>query len=441
MKQSNRQHGGRAVPAVSLPPPPRLRAAAQLHYPLTAPAPCTAEAMHLRQVAEGFYWLRIPMPIALDHINVYLLEDTDGWWVVDTGMHQEQTKQMWQALRQHPVLQNRPVRRLICTHHHYDHAGLAKWMNEEWGVELMMSRTEYLTMRATFEPFPAVATPAFTGFYRSLGADDAMLEKMEEALRRDPFTPAPARSYTRLQAGQQLRIGGRTWHVLLGAGHSPEHVCLYCPNIAPESEPVQPALLAGDQLIARISSNVSVTPAEPNANHLQDWVDSLHLLLHLPENTLVLPSHQGVFTGVRERAAELLEHHRLQLLYMCQAVQQTGSATAYTLLLALFPRLRKAVDSLLALGEVAAHLNWLQYQGIMTVETDAQGVRHYRLRNGTPDRLPLLPDAGGFVSQQLSRLQPLLVGAEPHGGVSERQRVESAADKLTTEGNERKGAL
>lgn len=424
MKQSVQQPAtDRAVPAAA----PRLRSSAALLYPLTAPAPATADALHFCRVAEGFYWLRIPMPIALDHINVYLLEDadTDSWWLVDTGMHLEATKTLWRAVHRHPLLRGRPIRRLVCTHHHYDHAGLAQWMNEEWGVELMMSRTEYLTMRATYAPFPAVTPPAFSRFCRSLGMEADMQDKVANALRQDPFVPQAAGSYTRLQAGQRLRIGGRSWYVLLGAGHCPEHVCLYCPDIAPPQEAPQPALLAGDQLIARISSNVSVSPSEPAANPLQDWIDSLHLLQHLPAATLVLPSHQNVFSGVRERAAELLEHHRLQLQYMCRFVAEHGTVSACAVLQALFPRLRKPIDVLLALGEVAAHLNWLQYQGIITAEATAdahgQSVLQYRLRAAVPQQLLMLADDRSQISQQRAWLLPLLAQAAAAEPVTQRQ--------------------
>lgn len=400
------------VPSKPLPEPPRLRATSNLQYPIEAPKPSTADAIDIRTVACGFLWVRIPMPISLDHINVYLLEDDTQWWLVDTGMHLDATKQLWLQLRAHEALKGKPITKLVSTHHHYDHAGLAKWMTEEWGMQLYMSRTEYLTMRSSYEPFPTPTSQAYTRFYQSLGVAEAIRDEMANALRKDRFTPQPARSYTRLQAGEKLNIGGRTWYVLIGAGHCPEHVCLYCPNIANASAAVQPALLAGDQLISRISSNVSVSPTEPNANHLQDWIDSLHLLHLLPANTLVLPSHQNVFVGAKERTTELLEHHRIQIDYMQRIVEQQDSVTAWTLLQALFPKLRNAVDKLLALGEVTAHLNWMQYQGIITSAPDADGVLYYRSSDTAPKHWAthwtLTPNANSLVSQQRWWLQPLL---------------------------------
>lgn len=406
--------------STDFPEPPRLRATSDLHYPIAAPKPSTADAIELREIAAGIYWVRIPLPISLDHINVYLLEDSNCWWLVDTGMHNAQTKTLWQALRQHPALNGKPITQLISTHYHYDHAGLAHWMHEEWDIQLHMSRGEYMAMRVGYEPFPTPTAKAYNDFYQSMGVSAEEREHIADMLRKDTYTPQPARTFRRLEAGQKLTIGERTWHVLIGAGHSPEHVCLYCPNIAAANEPDQPALLAGDQLIARISSNVSVAPTEPKANHLQDWIDSLHLLRHLPAKTLIMPSHQNIFIGVRERATELLEHHEIQILHMCKIIESRQYANAWTLLLGLFPKLRNPIDKLLALGEVVAHINWMQYQGIiqsnvdktlgndLDTNGDAQGCLQFSLAQAVPESVPLQAQAQSMISQQLWWLQPLV---------------------------------
>src|SRR5690606_5240720 len=105
-------------------------------------------------------------------------------------------------------------------------------------------------------------------------------------------------SYQRLEDGAELTLGGQRWQVITTGGHSPEHACLYCPALK--------LLISGDQVLPKISSNVSVFATEPQANPLREWYASLDKLERLvPADVLVLPSHNEPFHGLHERLASL----------------------------------------------------------------------------------------------------------------------------------------
>ena len=359
-----------AIPVAALnEAPARQRASAPLGYPLEPPAPGGAE---LVRIAEGVLWARVGLAIPLNHINVYLLHDGDGWVLVDTGLHHELSFQAWERIAQAPELEGLPFKALICTHYHYDHAGMAHWLCSTYNIPLYMTRSENNTMRTSYRAFPAGPLPAsFTQFYGQAGASIEVLQRMGEALRQDPFIPQAHEQYIRLRGGDVLHIGQRKWTVLIGSGHSPEHACLYSIDT-----PEQPLLLAGDQLISRISSNVPVTPFEPLANPLQDWLDALDMLEQLDEKTWVLPAHQGIFTGIRLRTQELRQQHHAQFAAIEGVLQEQGAITAAAIMAAIFPRLRNPIDQLLALGETMAHLNWLLAERRISRRLDSAANQH-----------------------------------------------------------------
>ena len=272
---------------------------ASLEYPFTAP-PTDGP---LVEVAPGVLWARIGMPMALSHINVWLLRGDDGWTIVDTGLSTDETRALWEHIIAER-LDGAPVRALVCTHFHYDHAGLASWMTERFGVPLYMSLGEFLMMRMLGSQTRSVPQPEEQHFYARAGMPQDRVERVFEALRQDPFVPPRQDQFRRLRAGDVLTIGPRRWQVLIGEGHSPEHVCLYSAE--------DRLLIGGDQLLPRITSNVMVTAFEPEGNPLALWFESLDRLETCAEGTLVLPSHQNVFRGVHARVGQLREHHQQQ---------------------------------------------------------------------------------------------------------------------------------
>lgn len=343
--------------------PERLRASAALEYPFVPPA---ADGSVV-EVAPGVLWLRQPMPMSLDHINVYLLRDGEGWTMVDTGLNTARSRELWEEIVA-TRLDGLPLTRLICTHSHYDHAGLAAWLMRRYGLPLLMSYGEYFMMRGLSGP-PEVLPESHLRFYREAGMPQDMVERMFDALRRDPFMPEVPPSYQRIRDGELIRIGERDWRVLIGEGHSPEHACLYCERDC--------ILLAGDQLLPRITSNVLVTPIEPEGNPLQLWLASLDRLDQLAPDTLVLPSHQGVFRGLHARVQELHAHHEQQFELLLSALDELGAATAFELMQRQFPKRRHAIDDLMAQGETIAHLSCLRYQGRLRRVLDEDGCHRF----------------------------------------------------------------
>ncbi len=356
----------------------RLAARAVLDYPLTAPASDGSVV----EVAPGILWARMPMPMALDHINVYLLRDTNGWFLVDTGLNTDTCKARWEHIAAHH-LQGLPILGLICTHMHYDHAGLASWLCERFDIPLYMTHGEYFMMRALSQPEPDPLPASQAQFYQRAGMPQERTDTMWRAMRKDPFMPPQPRAFRRLRGGDEMRIGSRVWQVVIGEGHSPEHACLYCAQ--------DQILVSGDQLLPRISSNVLVTGIEPEANPLQLWFNSLDVLDQLAPDTLVLPSHERVFRGLHARTQELREHHQHQFVLLRAHLQAHTVCSAFEAMLCLFPRLRGPVDDMLALGESIAHLSWMRHEGELRRVLDKDGVYRFRLGNALDNGLGAAP--------------------------------------------------
>jgi glyoxylase-like metal-dependent hydrolase (beta-lactamase superfamily II) len=338
----------------------------QIIFPHAPPSPDGAAI----EVAPGVLWIRMPMPMDLDHINIYLLDDEDGWFVVDTGLNTECTKTLWEEVaRRH--FGGRPVKGVICTHFHYDHAGLAAWLCERFDTALYMTHGEYFTLRTLGGPPPEPLPQPLLRFYLRAGMPAERIERMFGGLRHDPFMPPQPQAFHRLRGGDVLQIGGRDWKVVIGEGHSPEHACLYCAT--------DQILIAGDQLLPRITSNILVSSIEPEANPLQLWLDSLERLAALAPDTLVLPSHERVFKGLHARVEEFRAHHHSQLDAVCNVIRSSGPSSAFEIMPHLFPRLRNAAEDMMALGETIAHLSWLRYAGRIRRVLDDDDIYRFSL--------------------------------------------------------------
>lgn len=331
-----------------------------LTYPL-GDAPAPGEAV---QAAPGVLWMRLPLPMALNHINIYAIEDGDGWAVVDTGIQTLDSVAGWEAALAGP-LGGRPVTRVICTHMHPDHIGLAGWLCERFDASLLMSQLEYVTGRMLVaETGPAPENGV--AFFRAAGWPDERLERYRQTygMFARGVSPMPS-AYHRVSAGDVLSIGGDDWSIVVGNGHSPEHICLWR-----KSDGV---FIAGDQILPRISSNISVWPTEPMADPLADWLGSLERLGELlPADTFVLPGHGDPFTGVLPRIEALKRGHAVSLKRLARTLRT--SSRAIDVFSALFAR--PVGEGLLgmATGEAIAHLNHLEAQGKVRRTRDADGV-------------------------------------------------------------------
>ncbi len=341
-------------------------ATAELTYPFaSAPA-----AGHATSVACGVLWLRMPLPLAgLNHINVWALEDGAGWTLADTGMQTAGTAAHWQQAFS-GALARRPVTRVICTHMHPDHIGMAGWLTRQYDCRLWATRLEYLTCRVLVADTGREAPPDGLRFYHAAGWDEDALGSYKA--RFGGFGKAVYAlpdSYRRIVDDEELLIGGRMWRAVIGRGHSPEHLCLHCPELR--------VLISGDQVLPRITSNVSVFPTEPEANPLQEWLESLAEIRHrVPDDVLVLPSHNEPFHGLHARIAALISGHEQRLARMREELAQPKRAVD---VFGVLFRRRVAADMLImATGESVAHLNCLIARGLAVRELDASGVAWYR---------------------------------------------------------------
>ncbi len=340
--------------------------AAGLTYPWGARTPGAGETI---RVASGVSWARIPMPGSLGHINTWLLDDHDGVMPVDTGMLLTLCSDAWKALFDGD-LKDRPVTRVLCTHLHPDHIGLAGWLCKRSSVDLWMSRGEWLTARMLTSDARDEMPEAFITLQREAGWDEDNLTDMRAngwgRFGRMVFE-MPV-SYRRLQDGQILDLGSHRWDVVVGSGHSPEHACLWNQQDG--------VLISGDQVLPRISSNVSINVSEPEADPLGEWLSSIDMLLEkLPADLLVCPAHGEPFKGLHTRLVALRDEHHKRLDDVAAAAKAAPLRVVDTFKL-LFNREIGGHNRELATGEAMAHLQRLELSGRVRREM-REGVRWY----------------------------------------------------------------
>lgn len=316
--------------------------------PLTlvhAAAPAPGRAI---EVAPGVHWLRMPLPFALDHINLWLLDDDDGWTAIDTGVATDATRAAWTDAFEH-VLAGRPIRRVLCTHMHPDHVGLAAWLCERFDAPLWMTLGEYAMARVSSAHLPGTDGAAQIAHFVKHGIDEAMRDALAARGAHFPsLAPRIPTAYRRIVDGERIRIGAHTWRVIVGRGHSPEHASLFCEALD--------VLISGDMLLPRISTNVSVWALEPDGDPLGMFLDSIAAFKTLPADVLVLPSHGLPFKGAHTRVDQLIAHHEARLAEVIDACR-AQSRTAAEIVPVLFKRALDAHQMSFALGEALAHLH------------------------------------------------------------------------------------
>ena len=346
-----------------------------LHYPLAEQLPAPAHAL---EVAPGVQWVRMALPFALDHINLWLLRDRqadeqgamrEGWTIVDCCVDRPVAREQWEQIFSQ-CLQGLPVLRVIVTHMHPDHIGLAHWLCERWQAPLWISATDYYSARTAILDKDGFGGESSAEFYSAHGMQDA--EFLQHMRSRGSYyatlVPAVPGSFHRLLDGDQLQIGPYQWQCISGYGHAPEHMALYCPELQ--------TLISGDMVLPRISANVSVHSTEPEANPLALFMQSLKRYFELPADTLVLPSHGKPFTGLHTRVQQLLDHHEERLADIVAGSQQR-QLSAVDILPILFKRPLDSHQMTFAMGEALAHLHYLWSSGILTRHRDADGVYRF----------------------------------------------------------------
>jgi glyoxylase-like metal-dependent hydrolase (beta-lactamase superfamily II) len=320
---------------------------APIAYPHeTAPAPGIAVP-----VAPDIEWLCMPLPFALNHINLWLLADGAGYAAVDTGIALDPVKEAWKS-----ALAGRRLTRCIVSHCHPDHLGLAAWLEQETGAPLWMAQGEYLVAQMIAEQIAGYSIASMVGFFRRHGLDQTRIDDLVargNAYKRG--VPAIPATYQRLFDGQVLRIGEHDWRTIVGHGHAPEHMSLYCAELG--------VLIAGDMLLPRISTNISVMASNPHGDPLGLFLASIDNLRTLPEDTLVLPSHGRPFRGLHARVDQLHAHHAERCEVLLDACRGRAQSAA-DLIGVLFGReLSDPHQTMFAMGEAIAHLNYLEHAG------------------------------------------------------------------------------
>ncbi len=307
----------------------------------------------LVETLPGLMWLRVALPFALDHVNLWLLDDGDGWTAIDTGVADAATREIWSGLIAAGI-RGRPLRRLLVTHFHPDHAGLAGWLVERTGIPLLMSRTEWLSARwLSIDETPSFDS-ANAAYYRLNGLDEAMATELlgrGNAYRRR--VSVPPGSFEAVAAGDRLRLGGGDWQVIVGEGHAPEQVTLWSAE--------RNLLIAADQILPRISPVVGAWASQPAADPLGDFLASLDRYADMPDDAMVLPSHGLPFTGLHERRQSLRRHHDERLAHVVEMCCEP--ATTAKVAAGLFRRPLDLHQMGFALAETLAHLNRLEAVG------------------------------------------------------------------------------
>jgi glyoxylase-like metal-dependent hydrolase (beta-lactamase superfamily II) len=323
-----------------------------LTFPFDAPPP-PGETI---EVAPGVQWLRMPLPFALDHINLWLVAGRDGWTLIDAGYGDAATRTLWERHFER-TLAGRALARIVVTHYHPDHVGNAAWLAARFGLAVQMTMAEYLTGHAIHAQTSGYALPDTIALFRSHGMEEhhlAALAGRGNAYRRG--VPELPTQFSRIMPGEPLRLGVLDWHVIAGYGHSPEHAALHSGD--------RGILVSGDMLLPRISTNVSVLPAEAYADPLARFLASLQAFVALPERTLVLPSHGLPFRGIAARVEALREHHDARLAELEAAiVAASGPVSATDVVPVLFRRELDLQQRFFAIGEAIAHLNHLAAAG------------------------------------------------------------------------------
>lgn len=331
---------------------------------LRFPFESVPEGGEVTEVADGVLWLRMPLPFSLAFINLWLIRDHDGWAVVDTGINDRKTHNFWTKIIEELGAK---ITRVVVTHFHPDHIGNAGWFHKQHGAQLTTTRTEYLMCRMALDEAADDDLRGEAELWMTRNGYPDDMRAMHGPSRKSGFRKMVSRlplSYQRVSDGDAINIGGRQFEVMVGRGHAPEHLCLYCRELN--------IFISGDQILPKISSNVSVSMMEPEANPLKEWLDSCERLKRdLPEDVLVLPAHNEPFYGAHLRLQDLIDGHEEGMAALLEECK--SPCRSVDVFMALFGRNIRNDQFGLAVGEAMAHLNCLVSRGQMARTTDTDG--------------------------------------------------------------------
>lgn len=340
--------------------------AIDLDFPFAEP-PAPGRAIEIR---PGLRWARFALPFRLDHVNIWLLEDADGWTVIDSGIYDERTRAQWEELIAGDLAKH-PIRRVVATHFHPDHVGCAGWLVERFRAAFYMPRSEWLFARMLTLEEGDEAVTTWSDWYRRHGVAPDVVGKMvgRGGYYSRSVSKIPTR-YRRLVSGETYELSGRAWRVATFGGHAPEQATFDCA--------ADGLFISADQLLPQISPNVSVTPAEPDGDPLAEFLTALDVMEQIGDDRLVLPMHGLPFRGLTTRVGQLRSHHEQRLTKVLELAAKPS--TIVELCAGLFRHDLDLQQMSFAIGEALAHANHLVRQGKLRRTTDADGVDRY-LRN------------------------------------------------------------
>ena len=347
---------------------------ATLRYPWGEP-PEQGKAI---EVAPGILWIRLPLPMKLDHVNIYALDDGDGWTLIDTGFGSNTTRGILTEVMEGP-LGGKPVHRVIMTHHHPDHMGNVGWFQSVHGSELISTRTSWLFARMLWLDSQQTPPPETLEFWRGAGMDPEILNQRatEKPFNYSDIAYAMPLGFTRIQQGDTIRMGGRTWDIHIGNGHAPEHATFWSRD--------DNLVISGDQILPSISPNIGVYATEPMADPLAGWLEACERFVPLARTDhLVLGGHKLPFTGLPTRLRQLIDNHHGALTRLLKFLDEPRCAA--DCFPTLFKRRIGSGEYGLALVEAVAHVNHLYHQGLVERTRREDGAWMYRRREEQDER-------------------------------------------------------
>tara|TARA_B100000959_G_scaffold197408_1_gene206502 strand:+ start:4098 stop:5135 length:1038 start_codon:yes stop_codon:yes gene_type:complete len=333
----------------------------KLHYPLSKRPP-DGETL---EVAPDIYWLRMPLPIALNHINLWLLEGNEGWTIIDTGMATNESKTIWENLFEHSF-KAKSLEKLVVTHMHLDHSGLAGWLADKWKIDPCFTEKEFLETLKISHGMDHKQREMSLDYYKKCGYDEESRQQFIERIEyRKSLATKLSNDFQHIKDQEVLQLSDGEWRIIVASGHSPEHACLYS-----ETKNV---FICGDILLPRITPNVSVNPTNPDSNPLGDWFDSLEKVKQsIPDDVLVLPSHGYPYQGAHKRIEAILRNHREKLEKIYSYTDDPKNV--FELFPVLFESKINKHNQVLAVGETMSHLNYLVAENRLVRSIDENGL-------------------------------------------------------------------